>query len=1174
VLLNKIRLSGFKSFVDPTEIHFSTPLTGVVGPNGCGKSNIVDAVKWVLGESRTSELRGDHAKDVIFSGSNTRPAAGRASVELLLNNSSGQIGGLWGSYTEISVQRVLDSSGNSSSLINGQLVRRKDVLDLFLGTGLGPKAYAIVGQGSISKIIESKPDELRLFLEEAAGVSKYRTRRRETESRLKESRLHLDRVSDIIKELDDRLENLEIHAKKAERYHFKCQEKAKLEFYLLGANYVSLSELLEKEREEIKKENSVLDHMNFELTSINSEVFKLREERANQQRELDKINELFFHANSEILAREKEDHLLIQKLEQATSSFDFLTIESKKLLNMSGDDEVKLSDSINVIEELEREIRNIKLTVDDLCQEMEPVQLSSKEYTVKLTEQKTQSALLEAESSNLIEKNEALQGMIRALDDRKKVIENELNDISLVSQDSMQQLDKKKKELTSITSDLETNLKKNREEFNDKELQLVELRSSIETSQGEIISMEAQLSSLTQMQEKSLKSEGINEWLRKNRLDGRPTLISLLKVEAEWKLAVEVALANKLGAVKLENIEELSNILQNDPNIIGHFFYEDAQKQIDGLKKNNQSLADAIISDNFASKVAKKNLQLFFKAQTVNKAMQLSVESDMLHGKWITPRGTIVSKNEIFIHSDDENDSVISREEEILNLASNIKERQLELEVKKNKFKGLEHVVANLKITVSNFQVKVQKNVEALHEIEMRLVVAKQKNEDLLIRQERLKGEFSQVLKDKNKKVDEKNLVGTFLEKNEEELAESISSQNLMERELYEIMQSLELKNKKLKNAQERIHLLSLELRAKEEYSENLKSRVTDLRDRKSELDSRIESIILQKKSINTELEKSNISELTERKNNTEKLVSLQKQKLLVSDNVIKRKESEKEQLSAKITPVSERIRILDLGRVEVEIKKQQLEGQLKEIEAKGFMISEVGNFSTGEIKSMEKKLKRINSEIEALGPINLAATDEIKELTKRKEVLAGQIEDISCAEKELIQAIKKIDSETKELLRSTHSAVNKNLGIFFPKIFGGGLARLELDGEEILDSGLQFFAQLPGKKTSSIKMLSGGEKALAAISLIFAFFQLNPAPFCLLDEVDAPLDEANTDRLNIVIKDLSDNTQFIFVTHNKASMEISDQLVGITMVEPGVSKVVSVDLASAVSETESLSAD
>ena len=302
--------------------------------------------------------------------------------------------------------------------------------------------------------------------------------------------------------------------------------------------------------------------------------------------------------------------------------------------------------------------------------------------------------------------------------------------------------------------------------------------------------------------------------------------------------------------------------------------------------------------------------------------------------------------------------------------------------------------------------------------------------------------------------------------------------------------------------------------------------------------------------------------------------MSLQKQKLLVSDNVIKRKESEKEQLSAKITPVSERIRILDLGRVEVEIKKQQLEGQLKEIEAKGFMISEVGNFSTGEIKSMEKKLKRINSEIEALGPINLAATDEIKELTKRKEVLAGQIEDISCAEKELIQAIKKIDSETKELLRSTHSAVNKNLGIFFPKIFGGGLARLELDWEEILDSGLQFFAQLPGKKTSSIKMLSGGEKALAAISLIFAFFQLNPAPFCLLDEVDAPLDEANTDRLNIVIKDLSDNTQFIFVTHNKASMEISDQLVGITMVEPGVSKVVSVDLASAVSETESLSAD
>ena len=814
--LNSIKLSGFKSFVDPTSVTFPSSMSCIVGPNGCGKSNVIDAVRWVLGESSAKNLRSDSMTDVVFNGSSSRKPVSKASVELFFDNKEGRIGGEFSSYSEISVRRSLELDGQSNYYLNGTSCRKKDITDVFLGTGLGPRSYAIIEQGMISQLVSAKPEEMRGYIEEVAGISRYLERKKETESRIKRTKENLSRLEDLREEISRLLYKLQRQAKAAEKYHELRKDETKAQLMLLGSKWRDVSSLLVAKEKEVKDQELKVEEINSQKNTSDSEIIKLRAKQIELQTALDKVQQEFYSFGADISRTEQE-------------------ISLKK-------------DRVNEIAE---KISTNKIQIDTRNREIE-----------KLSENKS-SAQLEISA-----------------------IENEL---------------------------------------------------------------------------KSLKEN----------TDG-PDTAEAEKIEGLWLIF----------------ITETKDILNNIVNSIG---------SIKSKLSNNDSVDDDL-----------RKIE--------------SLQNDLK--KLETEPNKLTKLTQDFL----------------INASEGAKQQRINLIEKTDKYAELQAKLASMNSEDSHISTKLQDLT--------------QENRDL--------------------------------EEESKELTQPIN----------EIQEKLD-------------QLLSDRLKVEENLLESRKA-----------------------------IEECN-----------------------ASIHKIEREKIEKEQAAITLRELLENLR---LERQASKIEQNNIEKQVEELEGD---LSKIKNELVNDksVEGYSADLEAIELKISRLGAINLAAMEEYDQESKRKELLDEQHNELMQALETLERAITKIDKETRTTFKDTFDKLNQSLSQSFPKLFGGGHAELVMLGDDLLTCGIGISARPPGKKNASVSQLSGGEKALTAIATVFAFFELNPAPFCLLDEVDAPLDDLNTMRFIDLVDEMSQRVQFVYITHNKISMEKSKHLMGVTMQEPGVSRMVAVDVDQAV---------
>ena len=1170
MLLTKIRLSGFKSFVDSAEIKLSSGLTGIVGPNGCGKSNIVDAVKWVLGESRVSELRSGHSKDVIFNGSGSRAAAGRASVELVFDNSNGLLKGMWGGFSEVSVQRTITSDGSSNLSINNQSVRKRDVQDLLAGTGLGPKAYAIVGQGSIKNIIEARPEELRFFVEEAAGVSKYRTRRRETENRLRDSKANLLRVDDLIQELDKQIETLTTQAEFAAQYQKKVRKKLEIEYEILNCKEEDIKGNVRTLKTALDTDIAQLKGFEYEYKTKNVELTDCKNKTFQKQSLLNKVTEKFHELNSEIIKKESESKLILQSVEQLTKQISEISTELRSLDSALNDEAIELTNAENHLADIDSLVSELNVETRLLGETIKPLEKELEGIDIALSEGNTQLALLKAEKANIEQKSRQDLDLMKDFEERLLESKNKLKGIN--KQETLR-LESLKQELEKLKISAESDLARLRDERESLvkiEGDLSKKNSELAEEESILLSSKASLEALSHVQEKELGSEKINEWLNDVGLGKCENLISKLMVDEKWNLAVETVLDRKLAAVVLESERQNTVVYGLNAPFDTYFIPKGLERQ-DKVNQGDRDLGSVISSDCASSQAVKNWLKSFLLADTDDFAKD-NIDSLPVGYYYITRTGNIYGQDLFFLNSNNQQASILSREKDIHRLAQEVDESnescnqlRAQVETYKRKFDEKKELVKDLSDLC-------EKNQEFLHEKELSLAVLIEKNENLISREKSLADNIEKIEFDKQRVFDRSSLLNKDLQRNEEEIKElnSLKEKNLQNRQ--EIFEALKSYKEKFERKTSEKNEKQFEQIGRQEFIAAKNDKLNDLQTRKAELLERKqeysrtkleqenaakESVIVESLKAKAEVEKELISLRgdMEKASNQEKIV--EREISALQDMIEKRKE----ETHSKEISLTEKNSLFEQLKNEKELK-------LAEFARQG--SSQLDDKSRGKsLRQFEKDLKNVTNELEEIGPVNLAAETEIASINQRREGLISQVGDIRTAESELSQAIKKIDAETKDLLDKTMEQINKNLEFLFPKMFGGGQADLILLDEDILTSGMAIEARLPGKKTMSIQSLSGGEKSMAAATLIFAFFLLNPAPFCLLDEVDAALDDSNTTKLSTLVVELSKKTQFIFITHNKISMEIADQLIGVTMREPGVSRIVSVDIESALSFTE-----
>jgi len=898
--LSKIKLSGFKTFVEPTTLSLPSTIVGIVGPNGCGKSNVIDAVRWVLGESSAKYLRGESMSDVIFNGSSSRKPVSTATIELLFDNTDKKVGGEYSKYNEISTKRVITRDGQSRYFLNGTKCRRKDITTLFLGTGLGPRSYAIVQQDTISRLIEAKPDDMRTFLEEAAGVSKYKQKRKETESRIKNTKENLNRLNDIREEIEKQLRRLKTQSNAAKRYKkYKSREK-EIHAEVLFTRINGLLSKLRDNQEEVQQHQSAFDQNLTELRKIEADIEEQRVADAEATQNFNNAQKDHFELQSKIA-----------RLEQS--------IEYEK--------ELESQKSFNV-QEIQKELERINKEHKEDSVQINHISsaLSKLEQTII-----TASSIVNGLEQTLNE----LEGNLQGVSEQNESITNEINELNTV-------------------------------------------------------------------------------------------------VETE---SVKISVLSK------------------------------QMTQIDDQKRTIKNLHEA---------------------ESIFKQLEKEIESSK-------------------IYFDPQSFEIIT-----------------------NKLDLLGEKLVSLSLKFQTIEQEITKNEGQIDSSKKNLKLAKGKLDELATDKEKLD----------QQKIDLSNEINTYKQK--------INSQRPS-------LQKLELKAESnrstisaLKNAMNRLESQKTQIKAKSlEITKGTRKKSDPTAEVKEQLESLLNHSLESEQTLNTLREQLEIIQAT-----------------------LRNYEIDRTNKNAEVNQSREILEKYKLSIRELEVRKEGLDDQLS---ANGYSYESIKEsiVETLNETELEQELEKILRSMERLGPINLAASNEYEEEAKRKDNLDSQFDDLNRALDTLNGAIKQIDDESMKRFNETFAKVNIGLKKHFPRLFDGGKAYLELEKDDSLDAGVIVMARPPGKRNSNIHLLSGGEKALTAVALLFSIFELNPAPFCLLDEVDAPLDDTNVARFCEIVREMSESVQFVVITHNKTTMELTNQLIGVTMSEPGVSRLVTVDLDEAVALTE-----
>ena len=1167
--LRKIKLAGFKSFADPAAILVSDSLVGIVGPNGCGKSNIIDAVTWVMGESSAKRLRGDALTDVIFNGSSARQPVGQASVELIFDNADGKLGGQYASYSEIAIKRQIDREADSVYYLNGARCRRKDIQDIFLGTGLGPRSYSIIEQGVISRLIEAKPEELRAFLEEAAGISKFRERRRETERRIGRARDNMARVTDLRDELGRQLEHLQRQARAAERYQKLKGEERRLKAELLALNWKGLSGQAQAEAEQVRGQENRVEEAVAVLRRIEGEMETLRDQHASATESLNQAQSKFYQIGGEISQLEQRISHNEERAKDLRAEIDKGRETERESQRQLEGDKKKLSGLLDEARLLEPQLKGSEERSDAaheaLGQAEGAMQGWQHEWDALNQALADADRQIEGDGARL----EAIETGLDDLEQRRRKLRQEAQGLDLKGLKSqLDQLAASESELANLLGEERDEQRRTQDSLQQFRGELALINSQVGELRGDYQKNENKIASLEALQYGDAVhcQEALRQWLSALGLEQAPRLIESVEVEAGWEAAFEMVAGRHLQNIGVSDLAKVGDAAASlEAGRAGALL--DQAGALEYALKPYPRLVDKVRAS-FSLEAA---LGRVYVAEDLAQARKICEELD--ENESVATRDGVWMNN-YWISIDrpgEETAGMLSREQEL----SRLKRQQVKLA---EDIKALEDSAAEKDGLISGAEQKLRGLQGQLNERQELSTSTQARHTEFKTRFEQAEGRSGQIekelreleLQEQEHREETKTLKGR-LGRDRDEREQLRRQRQTLEGLRAERQQVLDEARDQWQSAHKRSHEIALRLEAfrsqraaLEQAIERSEAQVSGFRERGRELEARVASQAAPLRELQQALDAKLEDKLSAESELSTARDNLQRQATQLREKEQERNEGDQAAQARRDQLEAAKVDSRDT-QVKLQLVKEQLEAGGQSPQA---LLEDLDDAATEtawqeSIDSLERKIQR-------LGAINLAAIGEYEQLSERKTYLDSQHEDLSTALETLEGAMRKIDKETRTRFKETFDRLNDNLKENFPLLFGGGHACLEMTEQDLLETGVTVMARPPGKKNSNIHLLSGGEKALTAVALVFSIFQLNPAPFCILDEVDAPLDDNNVSRFIELVKRMSQEVQFIIVTHNKITMELTKQLLGVTMHEAGVSRLVSVDIDEAVEMAES----
>lgn len=1161
--LKSIKLAGFKSFVDATTAYFPTNMTAVVGPNGCGKSNIIDAVRWVMGEGSAKNLRGESMIDVIFNGSNTRKPVTQASIELIFDNSDGTLLGEYASYAEISIRRRVTRDGQNQYFLNGTKCRRRDITDIFLGTGLGPRSYSIIEQGMISRLIEARPEDLRNYIEEAAGISKYKERRRETENRIHRTQENLARLSDLREELGRQLERLHSQAKSAEKYQQYKIEERQLKAELTAIRWQNLHSQTENHQRIIQEQELALEALVTEQQNADTHIEQHRDKHHDLSEHFNQVQGRFYAIGGEIARFEQSIQHNQQRLKQLQED----SIEA----------EHSYQEALTTITADEEQLTAIAEEVLLLEPEKELLAAKTEEATIQLHEVETAMATWQEQWHEFTQKSHDTKRQAEVQQSRTQHFEQSLERIAermqrFVSESEQLNADPQAAEILLLNEQLsESELvieqaEEEKEQFQQAiqnlRSQRTELDQRYQKQQNDSQRLAGRIASLEALQQAALNPDSTTaQWLNEQGLANNQHLADRLKVVEGWELAVETILGADLQAIICDSL--------NNANL--HSFTQGELRLIQPIAitvstNNSASLLDKVLSKD----IAPSWLAMVIPVETLDEALAKRAEL-ALGQSIITKDGYWVGSDFIRIKRGEQTTTgVLARAQELDKLIE--QQAQLE-EVIEQTQQDIEQLNEQLHIkeqSLADQHRKLQQSTQQMGELKAKLVARRAQVEQVTQRRQYLDKEISELTVQQQAQHEELKQARALLQEALDQMADYAQQDITLQIERGQLQNQLEHWRREERVQKDQLHQLSIKLnglvtqqQAIEQSLQRLKQQIGRLQERKELLQSQ-----LAEGSAPIEELRFSLEEQLEKRLQVEEELKQARLALEDADSSLRETEQRRTRAEQQSQALRSQLEQQRLDWQGLNVRKKSFQEQLQEDKYDLHTLLQNLSDEANEADWI-KRLEQITERIQRLGAINLAAIEEYQQQSERKNYLDAQNNDLVEALTTLENVIQKIDKETRQRFKETFDKINDGLQKLFPKVFGGGMASLELTGEDLLSTGVAIMARPPGKKNSTIHLLSGGEKALTALALVFAIFQLNPAPFCMLDEVDAPLDDTNVGRYANLVKEMSEKVQFIYITHNKIAMEQADQLMGVTMHEPGCSRLVAVNMEEAVALTE-----
>lgn len=1155
--LKCIRLAGFKSFVDPTTVNFPSNMAAVVGPNGCGKSNIIDAVRWVMGESSAKNLRGESMTDVIFNGSTSRKPVSQASIELVFDNSDNTLVGEYAAYAEISIRRKVTRDAQNTYFLNGTKCRRRDITDIFLGTGLGPRSYSIIEQGMISKLIEAKPEELRNFIEEAAGISKYKERRRETENRIRRTHENLERLTDLREELERQLERLHRQAQAAEKYKEYKAEERQLKAQLAALRWRALNDQVGQREAIIGDQEVAFEALVAEQRNADASIERLRDGHHELSERFNLVQGRFYSVGGDIARVEQSIQHGQQRLRQLQDDLKEAERSRQETESHLGHDRTLLATLAEELEMLEPEQEMTLAAAEESAATLEEAEGTMHGWQEQWDSFNTRSAEPRRQAEVQQSRIQQLEHSLERLAERQRKLGEERDQLSADPEDAaILELGEQLASSELLLEDLQLEEQQAVERLEVLREQLQQIGSAQQQTQGELQRLGGRLASLEALQQAALDpGSGTARWLQAQGLAQRPRLAEGLRVEPGWELAVETVLGADLQAVLVDAFTGL-DLASFDQGALRLLDVRGTATSLPGsLLDKVQGRVDLAPWLGQVRPVEDLDAALALRGQLAEGQSLVSRD-----GYWVGRHFLRVSR------ASDAEGGVLARGQELEQLRLEHEALQTELELLDEQLLTLREQQRSLEDGREQIRRRAQDEARQQGELKAQLSAGKARAEQLALRRRRLDEELSEVLE--QRAIEHESLGESRLQLQE---ALDLMAQDTEQRELLLAQRD---------NLRERLDRVRQEARQHKDHAHQLAVRLGSLRAQHDSTRQALERLELQSERLTEKREQLTL-------NLEEGEAPLEELRLKLEELLEKRMSVDDEMRQARLhmDEADRELREAEKRRSQAEQQSQLLRGQLEQhrmewqglsvqrkalqeqLHTDGYDLHGVLETLTEQASEQEAalELERIDGRIQRLGAINLAAIDEYQQQSERKRYLDAQNDDLVEALETLENVIRKIDKETRNRFKDTFDQINAGLQALFPKVFGGGSAYLELTGEDLLDTGVTIMARPPGKKNSTIHLLSGGEKALTALALVFAIFKLNPAPFCMLDEVDAPLDDANVGRYARLVKEMSQTVQFIYITHNKIAMEMADQLMGVTMHEPGCSRLVAVDVEEAM---------